>query len=155
MLCCTALLYIQGLDPASRRVLWNAIKRSKPGRGILLTTHSMEEAEVLCDRLGICVGGRLVCIGHPNEVASRHAGFLVLTLTVPAGQEAHAHHLVSSMAPGVRPTYSIGGTLKYELPRSEVRACGRVSVHLWMGGCLCVWRACVFICATTRLLRRV
>jgi ABC-type multidrug transport system ATPase subunit len=43
-------LCLQGLDPASRRVLWDVIKAAKPGRSIILTTHNMEEAEFLCDR---------------------------------------------------------------------------------------------------------
>lgn len=47
----TCLLWVvQGLDPASRRVLWDVIKAAKPGRSIILTTHNMEEAEFLCDR---------------------------------------------------------------------------------------------------------
>jgi ABC-type multidrug transport system ATPase subunit len=37
----------------------------------------MEEAEMLCDRLGIFVDGRLVCIGNPKEITSRYGGFLV------------------------------------------------------------------------------
>ena len=73
----------QGLDPASRRALWEVVKQRKPGRGLILTTHSMEEAEVLCDRLGIYVDGRLVCIGNPKEITSRFAGYLVFTITVP------------------------------------------------------------------------
>lgn len=40
----------QGLDPASRRNLWDVVKSNKAGRAIVLTTHSMEEAEMLCDR---------------------------------------------------------------------------------------------------------
>ena len=43
-------------------------------RAIILTTHSMEEAEILCDRLGIFVDGQLVCIGNPREITSRYAG---------------------------------------------------------------------------------
>jgi ABC-type multidrug transport system ATPase subunit len=43
----------------------------------VLTTHSMEEAEMLCDRLGIFVDGRLVCIGNPKEITRRYGGFLV------------------------------------------------------------------------------
>lgn len=39
----------QGLDPASRRNLWDVIKRQRAGRGIILTTHNMEEAEVHFD----------------------------------------------------------------------------------------------------------
>jgi hypothetical protein len=64
---------VQGLDPASRRNLWDVVKGSKGGRGIVLTTHSMEEAETLCDRLGIFVDGQLVCIGNPKEITSRCA----------------------------------------------------------------------------------
>lgn len=67
----------QGLDPASRRNLWDVVKAGRAGRGIILTTHSMEEAEVLCDRLGIFVDGRLVCIGAPKEIASRYGKYLV------------------------------------------------------------------------------
>ena len=55
-----------GLDPASRRNLWDVIKQGKQGRAIILTTHSMEEAEVLCDRLGIFVDGALKVIGNPK-----------------------------------------------------------------------------------------
>jgi ABC-type multidrug transport system ATPase subunit len=42
-----------GLDPASRRQLWGTIAEAKHGKAVVLTTHSMEEAEVLCDRLGV------------------------------------------------------------------------------------------------------
>jgi len=42
---------LQGLDPASRRNLWDVVKAGRAGRAIVLTTHSMEEAEVLCDHL--------------------------------------------------------------------------------------------------------
>ncbi|MED6166073.1 Phospholipid-transporting ATPase abca7, variant 2, partial [Stylosanthes scabra] len=56
------------LDPASRKRLWDVIKTAKKDRPIILTTHSMEEAEALCDRLGIFVDGSLQCIGNPKEV---------------------------------------------------------------------------------------
>ena len=44
-----------GLDPASRRDLWRTVELAKEHAAVLLTTHSMEEAEFLCDRLGIFV----------------------------------------------------------------------------------------------------
>ncbi|WIA37022.1 hypothetical protein OEZ86_014006 [Tetradesmus obliquus] len=109
-----------GLDPASRRNLWDVVKANKRDRAIVLTTHSMEEAEMLCDRLGIFVDGRLVCIGNPKEITSRYGGFLVFTITVPAEQEAAARQLVAAMSPNARLTYSVGGTLKFELPTAEV-----------------------------------
>ncbi|KAA6409517.1 MAG: ABC transporter A family member 7, partial [Trebouxia sp. A1-2] len=66
-----------GLDPASRRNLWDVVKAAKRNRGIILTTHSMQEAEVLCDRLGIFVDGQLVCIGNPKELTARYGGYVV------------------------------------------------------------------------------
>ncbi|KAG5537221.1 hypothetical protein RHGRI_024609 [Rhododendron griersonianum] len=58
-----------GLDPASRNELWKVVMRAKRNRVIILTTHSMEEAEHLCERLGIFVDGRLQCIGNAKQVA--------------------------------------------------------------------------------------
>jgi len=109
-----------GLDPASRRNLWDVVRASKEGRAIILTTHSMQEAEQLCDRLGIFVDGRLVCIGNPREITSRYAGFLVFTITVAPEREADARAFVTQLAPNAQLTYAVGGTLKYELPTSEV-----------------------------------
>jgi hypothetical protein len=72
---------LQGLDPASRHNLWDVVKQAKRDRGIILTTHSMEEATVLCDRLGIFVDGRLVCIGNPKELTARYGGYYVSGVT--------------------------------------------------------------------------
>ena len=113
-----------GLDPASRRNLWDVVKGSKAGRAIVLTTHSMEEAEQLCDRLGIFVDGRLVCIGNPKEITSRYGGYLVMTLTVAPGHEADARAFVTALSPSARLTYSVGGTLKFELPTAEASLSG-------------------------------
>lgn len=57
-----------GLDPASRRQLWDLINEKKKSTSILLTTHAMEEADALCDRLGIFIDGELKCVGTPAEV---------------------------------------------------------------------------------------
>lgn len=54
-----------GLDPETRRQLWNILQECKKdkGRAIVLTTHSMEEADVLCNRIGIVNHGVLRCLG--------------------------------------------------------------------------------------------
>jgi ABC-type multidrug transport system ATPase subunit len=66
-----------GLDPASRNQLWKLLLQEKRGKALVLTTHSMQEAEVLCDRLGILIDGRLACIGAPKELAARLGGYAV------------------------------------------------------------------------------
>jgi ABC-2 type transport system ATP-binding protein len=61
-----------GLDPAARRGLWSVVRRLKEqGRTILMTTHYMEEAEELCDRLAIMDQGRILDSGTVDELIGR------------------------------------------------------------------------------------
>ena len=62
-----------GLDPVSQRNLWNLIKSTMTGRAVLLTTHSMLEADALCDRIGIQVRGQFHCVGSPQHLKDRYA----------------------------------------------------------------------------------
>lgn len=58
-----------GLDPQARRSLWDVVRRMKAeGRTVILTTHYMEEAEALCDRLAIMDHGRILTSGTPGEL---------------------------------------------------------------------------------------
>ena len=62
-----------GLDPAARRSLWDIVEGLKAaGRSVLLTTHNMEEAEILCDRLAIMDHGRILEMGTVEELVSKH-----------------------------------------------------------------------------------
>jgi ABC-2 type transport system ATP-binding protein len=62
-----------GLDPAARRSLWDIVEGLKAdGRSVLLTTHYMEEAEILCDRLAIMDHGRILEIGTVEALVSKH-----------------------------------------------------------------------------------
>jgi len=61
-----------GLDPVARREVWEVIKDLKSkGKTIILTTHYMEEAEVLSDRVGIIDRGRFITMGSPNDIIDR------------------------------------------------------------------------------------
>jgi len=62
-----------GLDPQARRAIWDLVRGIRQrGKTVLLTTHLMEEAERLCDRVAIIDHGRIVDIGTPGELVRRH-----------------------------------------------------------------------------------
>jgi len=62
-----------GLDPQSRRQLWSRIDAIREkGNGVVLTTHSMEEAEAVCDRISIIDHGRIIATGTPQSLIDKH-----------------------------------------------------------------------------------
>eukprot|EP01025_Chloroclados_australasicus_P050566 TRINITY_DN5830_c0_g3_i2.p1 TRINITY_DN5830_c0_g3~~TRINITY_DN5830_c0_g3_i2.p1 ORF type:complete len:1015 (-),score=90.81 TRINITY_DN5830_c0_g3_i2:310-3354(-) len=67
-----------GMDPIARRYVWDIIQDAKKGRAIILTTHSMEEADILGDVVGIMARGRLRCLGSSLRLKQKFgAGYLV------------------------------------------------------------------------------
>ncbi len=75
-----------GLDPQSRRQLWEVVERFKAsGRSILLTTHYMEEAERLCERVAIVDHGRVIALGTPRELIESLGAEHVLEFAVAGG----------------------------------------------------------------------
>ncbi|XP_050384665.1 ABC transporter A family member 1 isoform X3 [Argentina anserina] len=70
-----------GMDPIAKRFMWEVISRLSTRRGktaVILTTHSMNEAQALCTRIGIMVGGQLMCIGSPQHLKTRFGNHLEL-----------------------------------------------------------------------------
>eukprot|EP00803_Ostreobium_quekettii_P006309 evm.model.scf_575EXC.2 EVM.evm.TU.scf_575EXC.2 scf_575EXC:9226-28928(-) len=105
-----------GMDLYSRRNMWRAVGSAKRDKGIILTTHSMEEAEALCDRIGIFVAGRMVAVGSPKELKSKHGGFMVLSLTTAPEDTTAARMGVLGAWSDARETYCKNGLMKFELP---------------------------------------
>ncbi|KAK4719446.1 hypothetical protein R3W88_017784 [Solanum pinnatisectum] len=108
-----------GLDPASRDTLWTVVKNARKGRAIILTTHSMEEADYLCDRLGIFVDGSLQCIANSSELKARYGGSYVLAITTSADNEVEVENMVRQICPNANKVYHLSGTQKFELPKHE------------------------------------
>lgn len=69
-----------GVDPVSRRKLWNVLgKIQKTGQAVVLTSHSMEECEALCTRLAIMVAGQFMCVGNSQYLKQKFGqGFTVM-----------------------------------------------------------------------------
>ncbi|MDB5105621.1 MAG: daunorubicin resistance transporter ATPase subunit [Fibrobacteres bacterium] len=96
-----------GLDPETRAALWRDLKRLRQERNltVLLTTHYLEEADHLCDRLAIVDHGKVVVEGTPAELKARISGDTV-TLEV-GGESARAAALLKPL-PGVLETIADG-----------------------------------------------
>jgi lipooligosaccharide transport system ATP-binding protein len=77
-----------GLDPQARHMLWERLYRLKrEGVTLVLTTHYMDEAEQLCDRLVIMDGGRIVAEGSPRQLIERYATREVVELRFPTPED--------------------------------------------------------------------
>ncbi|MEY3053986.1 MAG: hypothetical protein RL550_509 [Actinomycetota bacterium] len=87
-----------GLDPQARHILWDRLYRLKQqGVTLVLTTHYMDEAEQLCDRLVVMDGGRIVAEGSPRELIAQHSTREVLELRFPAGTNAERARSVTDL----------------------------------------------------------
>ena len=90
-----------GLDPQSRRHLWTTIEKLRQeGRTILLTTHYMDEAEQLCDRVAVVDHGKVIAMGSPAELVSSMGGNHVVEFAVAEGGSVAADEL--ALLPAVR-----------------------------------------------------
>ena len=83
-----------GLDPQSRRQLWALLERFRRGGGtVLLTTHYMDEAETLCDRIAIVDRGKVIALGTPRELIASLGAEHVVEFTVSGGTSLTAPQL--------------------------------------------------------------
>lgn len=108
-----------GLDPASRQKLWHVIANAKATKSIVLTTHSLEEADVLCDRVAIMAEGCMQCIGRAAELKKRYgAGFKlsIHTESQTPDTAAEVAAFVKGMCPdAILISESMGGTSDFEI----------------------------------------
>jgi len=114
-----------GLDPVSRRNLWSVILRTMSHRAVILTTHSMDEAEALCKRIGIMVQGQLRALGTKQHLKNKFgSGFeLVVKLQVTNLEEqlTSLSIFVTSLFPSSKIISENGGLVTYKVPREEMK----------------------------------
>jgi lipooligosaccharide transport system ATP-binding protein len=92
-----------GLDPQARHVLWDRLFRLKQqGVTLILTTHYMDEAEQLCDRLVVMDKGRIVAQGSPRDLIATHATREVLELRFGLGEQQPASGAIRAAHPDAR-----------------------------------------------------
>ncbi len=92
-----------GLDPQARHVLWDRLYRLKQeGVTLVLTTHYMDEAEQLCDRLVVMDNGRIVAHGSPRSLIAEHSTREVAELRFAPGRNADAATRLATVLTGER-----------------------------------------------------
>ena len=102
-----------GLDPQARRLVWERVRALKRGgTTILLTTHYMEEAAQLCDRLIIMDEGRIIAEGRPADLVAAHVGSEVVEVYVSGDAEERA---VARLADGPWRSERVGDVLYLHL----------------------------------------
>ncbi|KAJ3368547.1 hypothetical protein HDU91_000493 [Kappamyces sp. JEL0680] len=101
-----------GLDPEVRRTVWDTIARARGNRAILMTTHSMEEAEVCCQTIGIMTKGRMRCLGSPTRLKYKYGCGYKLSIT--SDDFSRAEELLAQLLPpGSRLLHSFHTSRRY------------------------------------------
>ena len=92
-----------------------------PGKSLILTTHALEEAEALCDRVGMMTFGQMRTIGTPTELRLRFdQGYKFLLAVDSLEHEAGATSFVQQLMPGAAIRDSINGVVTLDVPKSSV-----------------------------------
>ena len=104
-----------GLDPVSRRQLWKVIERAKKGRVIILTTHAMEEAELLCDRIGIIANGEMECLGSTLQLKKRFSDGFRIVLNFKEKSEEFVLNIFQKLFPEAKVTAKYKDSIEFSL----------------------------------------
>lgn len=130
-----------GVDASTRRHLWEFIAGNQAGRATVLTTHAMEEAEVLAGRIGIMVAGRLKALGTPQQLKSKYGSEWQLDLKLNseavdrgaqvseniednASSKQRISDFLSEHLPGVRLEESFADSMKFLVPAGAMHKSG-------------------------------
>ncbi|GFY96206.1 ATP-binding cassette A1 [Actinidia rufa] len=105
-----------GMDPYSMRLTWQLIKKIKKGRIILLTTHSMDEADVLGDRIAIMANGSLKCCGSSLFLKHQYGVGYTLTLAKTIPSASVAADIVYRHIPSATCVSEVGNEICFKLP---------------------------------------
>jgi ABC-2 type transport system ATP-binding protein len=91
-----------GFDPAARRNAWDLVKRlGGLGTTVLLTTHYMDEAQYLADRVAVIAAGRIVAEGDPKSIGGRDSSAALIRFALPAGTPVSALPVSAKMDGGL------------------------------------------------------
>jgi len=98
-----------GMDPSARRFTWDLLQQQKEGRTILLTTHFMDEADILGDRIAIMAEGNIKCCGSSLFLKNKYGvGYHMVIVKEPNCDVSRLTALVTSYVPTAKVESNIG-----------------------------------------------
>eukprot|EP00842_Homolaphlyctis_polyrhiza_P000564 jgi/Hompol1/1508/HPOL_000597-RA len=109
-----------GMDPVNRRHVWSFIEKFKQGRVIILTTHSMEEADVLGDEIAVMSKGRLRAINNSTALKSKFGEGYHISVVCNASDSPKVKEHVTRLVPNAVLEDDSAGALSYQLSSSAV-----------------------------------
>jgi len=109
-----------GLDPDSRRALWDVLLEVKKNKCVVLTTHSMEEADILCTRIGIMAHGALQCLGSNIRLKNKYGEGYSLKVNFAQENEEVVVAYVKEILPTAVITETFPGNLTFGIPTSDL-----------------------------------
>lgn len=101
------------MDPVSRRFMWEIISDLSKSMSIVLTTHSMEECEALCSRVGIMVNGGLACLGSLEHLKQKYGKGYHIEINANAERLPEIRDFVQELFPQAQETEYHAGRIKY------------------------------------------
>ena len=110
-----------GMDPVSRRKAWNVIRKIKRNSSVILTTHSMEEADILSDKIGVIVDGQFKCIGTPLYLKNQFGEGYRITLVTDPKDTSKATDLMQDLIPSAKLVDESGGSLIFSVPIASIQ----------------------------------
>ncbi|KAK4312219.1 hypothetical protein Pmani_016341 [Petrolisthes manimaculis] len=110
-----------GMDPGARRLVWDLLQKERIGRTLLLTTHFMEEADLLGDRIAIMANGVVQCCGSSLFLKRKYgAGYRLIIVKERGCDVEEISNEVSSHIPDAELDQNVGAELSYVLPNADV-----------------------------------
>jgi ABC-type multidrug transport system ATPase subunit len=107
------------MDPVNRRHVWSFIEEFKKGRIVVLTTHSMEEADILGDRIAIMAHGRLRALGNSIQLKNKYGTGYRFSLNTDPLQSNLVNKMILDKLPDAKLEDSTAGSMIYQLPRDK------------------------------------
>jgi len=109
-----------GLDPESRRSLWDVLIEVKKNKCIILTTHSMEEADILCTRIGIMSHGALKCLGTNVRLKNKFGEGYTLKVNFEQEDEETVVKFVKQIVPNAEIAETFPGNYSFAIPSANL-----------------------------------